>query len=123
MISPLALAVAAVGGVLLDPVQELAHPSVHTWGILLGASIAEGHHTGELVATLVDDQWAATVALAGVLATLLDQAGAEHHLGDLVLVAGLAAGLVADNWHVDLLQVVRSDTTLLNQTPAGDNSL
>jgi len=52
--------------------------------------------------------------LAGVLATLLHQSCTEHHLGDLVFVARLAALGVADDGHIHLLQVVGGDSTLLD---------
>lgn len=102
----LALAVATIGRVLLDPVEEFADSGIDTGSICLSAAKTEGYNASELVASLVDDQGATTVALAGILATRLDQASAEHHIGDLVLVACGATLGIGDDGDINLLQVV-----------------
>lgn len=102
----LALAEATIGRVLLDPVEEFADSGIDTRSICLSAAKTEGYNASELVASLVDNQGATTVALASILATRLDQAGAEHHVGDLVLVPSGAALGIGDDGHINLLQVV-----------------
>lgn len=119
----LALAVATIRGVLLDPVDEFANSGIDTWSICLSAAKTEGYNASELVASLVDNQGATTVTLAGILATRLDQASAEHYIGDLVLVACGAALCVGDDGHINLLQVVAGCAALLDQTPAGNGGL
>lgn len=119
----LALAEAAIFGVLLDPIDELANSGIDTRSIGLSATITEGHNAGELVASLVDDQGATAVALAGILAARLNQTGAEHHIGDFVLVACGAALCVGNDGHIHLLQVVAGRATLLDQAPTGDSGL
>lgn len=119
----LVLTVAAIGGVLLDPVDEFANSGIDAGCVWLGTAKSKGHNAGELVTALVDNQRTSAVALAGILAARLDQASAEHNLLNLVLVAGGAALLVGDDGHAHLLQIVAGGAALLDQTPASHDSL
>lgn len=99
----LTLTVAAIGGVLLDPIDEFANSGIDTRSIGLGATKTEGNNASELVASLVDNQWATAVTLAGIFAARLDQASAEHNISDLVLIACGTALSVGNDGHIHLL--------------------
>ena len=86
--------------VVVDPVDKVAGLGVDTGVAGLGASIAPGHHSGQLVAA---HEWAARVTLAGVLASLV-QAGADHRVSDGAGAVGVTAVLVRHHGHGHLEQ-------------------
>merc|ERR1712226_205556 len=94
--------------VVVDPVDKVAGLGVDTGVAGLGASIAPGHHSGQLVAA---HEWAARVTLAGVLASLV-QAGADHRGSDGAGAVGVTAVLVRHHGHSPLLKARGKTATL-----------
>lgn len=79
--------------------------------------------TRQLVSAFIDNQRAATVTLTGILAASLYKASAEHDIGNFVFVTRRTTLAVGDNGYNGLLQIIRGDATLLDQTPTGNNGL
>ena len=100
--------------VALDEVEEGTDVAVDTGVAGLGAALAPGDNTDESARGVVADG-TARVTLAGVLATLVE-ASAEHGVGDIATVGGIAL-VTADDGDGDLEEVGRDATALGGSAP------